>query len=481
MLNSPLLQQISSYIDGKWINASNRGVIAVTNPANGEHLADVPDLGATETTSAVEAAARALLARASLDERARWLTQIHQALLENKHELARIITLEQGKPLKESIAEVEYAAGFFHFCAANMGQLESHSLPGRIRGSEWKIHHRPAGVVGLITPWNFPLAMLAKKFASAIAAGCAVVAKPADLTPLTCIALWQILDQFHLPAGRFNLVIGKAGPIGEVLCAHPAVRLISFTGSTVVGRLLMAQAAPYVKRLALELGGNAPFMVFDDADIEAAVNALMLNKFRCAGQTCVCANRVLVARSVQKDFTDAIAARVAALRVGDGLDASTDIGPLINRGAVEKVNRHVTDALSKGGRQIVEVKLDPALSPNGHFRAPVVLGDLPRNAEMLVEETFGPVVGITAFDSDEDAVTLANSTIHGLAAYVFTRNTDRMQRVVSQLRFGHVGLNTGAGPTPEAPFGGMKQSGIGREGGIEGMLEFCESQTTVQL
>jgi succinate-semialdehyde dehydrogenase/glutarate-semialdehyde dehydrogenase len=344
---------------------------------------------------------------------------------------------------------------------------------------QWTVHHRPAGVVGLITPWNFPLAMIAKKLAPALASGCTAVVKPAANTPLTCVAVWHLLQRLELPPGRLNLVIGRPAPIGEVLCSHPAVRLISFTGSTEVGKLLIEKTAPYVKRLAMELGGNAPFIVMDDADINTAADALMANKFRCAGQTCVCANRVYVQRNVAGPFIEAIAGRVQRLRVGNGMDPDTDIGPLINRDGFEKVDQHVKDALRRGAKRVVGTDRPAPTHEWGAFYSPTVLTDT--TADMLVsrDETFGPVVAIGLFDTEVQAVELANGTPYGLAAYMFTRDTARGQRMAAQLRFGHMGLNTGTGPAPEAPFGGMKESGFGREGGLEGLLEFCEAQTVV--
>ncbi|MCS7033636.1 MAG: aldehyde dehydrogenase family protein, partial [Phycisphaerae bacterium] len=312
MIESPLLQTIGGYIDGRWVGGE--GTIAVINPATQETLAHVPNMAEAQTTLAIESADRALEATSQsplpLEQRRNWLLAIHDALLREKTELARIITLEQGKPLKESLVEVEYAAGFFRYFASIVQTLAPRTLPERIRGLQWTVHHRPAGVVALITPWNFPLAMLAKKLAPALAAGCAVVVKPAELTPLTTIALWHLLQPLDLPPGLANLVIGRPEPIGRVICSHPSVRLISFTGSTEVGRLLIAQSARQVKRLALELGGNAPFLVMEDADLAAAADALTANKFRCAGQTCVCANRVLVHWRVAEEFTRAVAARV---------------------------------------------------------------------------------------------------------------------------------------------------------------------------
>jgi succinate-semialdehyde dehydrogenase / glutarate-semialdehyde dehydrogenase len=479
MIESTLLQHSEGYINGRWTRAESGRTLAVHNPATGEHLADVPDMGKAETTAAVEAADAALRNEPSPAQRRRWLEQTERLLLDNKTELARIITLEQGKPLKESTVEVEYAAGFFRYFAQQLDHLAPRQLPEMARGMQWTVHHRPAGVVGLITPWNFPLAMIAKKLAPALASGCTAVVKPAANTPLTCVAVWHLLERLELPPGRLNLVIGRPAPIGEVLCSHPAVRLISFTGSTEVGKLLIEKTAPYVKRLAMELGGNAPFIVMDDADINTAADALMANKFRCAGQTCVCANRVFVQRNVAGAFIEAIAGRVQRLRVGNGMDPDTDIGPLINRDGFAKVDQHVKDALHRGAKRVVGTDRPAPMHEWGAFYSPTVLTDT--TADMLVsrDETFGPVVAIGLFDTEVQAVELANGTPYGLAAYLFTRDTARGQRMAAQLRFGHMGLNTGTGPAPEAPFGGMKESGFGREGGLEGLLEFCEAQTVV--
>jgi succinate-semialdehyde dehydrogenase/glutarate-semialdehyde dehydrogenase len=404
------------------------------------------------------------------------LTEIAAGLLGHKEELARIITLEHGKPLKEGVVEVEYSAGFFTFFARSLDRIRPELLPERPRNLRWQVHHRPAGVAGLITPWNFPLAMLAKKLAPALGAGCGIVTKPASQTPLTAIALYELMHRIGLPAGRVNLVTGKAGPIGKVLCRHPAVRVISFTGSTEVGKLLAEGAAPYLKRMALELGGNAPFIVFDDADADQAAEALMANKFRAGGQTCVCTNRVYVQAGIAERFSRAVADRTARLKVGDGLSADTDIGPLIDRNGFDKVAAHVADALRRGATRLVGS--DPPRPANdwAAFYPPTVLTGV--TPEMLVcrEETFGPVVAISRFSGELQVVELANSTPYGLAAYVFTCDAARAERVIARLRFGHVGLNTGTGPAPEAPFGGMKESGFGREGGIEGLLEFCETQ-----
>ena len=476
MLESNLLTNCAGYIANRWVAARSGQTIPVNDPATGEHLADVPDMGESETTQAVEAAAKAMERPASIEQRRHWLSEIHRLLMENRKEMARIITREQGKPIKESEVEVEYSAGFFRFFAAQLHHLEPEVLPEPIRNLRWTVYHRPAGVVGLITPWNFPLAMLGKKLAPALGAGCGIVVKPPAPTPLTSVALWHLMEKLDLPTGLVNLVIGRPRPIGKVLCSHPAVRLISFTGSTEVGKALIEQTAPYVKRLAMELGGNAPFIVLNDADVTLAVDSLMANKFRCAGQTCVCANRVYVQRGIEKAFLAAISERVSKLRVGNGSDPQTEIGPLINRAAFEKVSAHVQDALKRGAKKVAGGDPTPPGEYWGAFYPPTVLANA--NAEMMVsqDETFGPIVAIQTFDSEDEVVAKANSTQYGLAAYLFTRNRQRADEIIRQLHFGHVGLNTGTGPAPEAPFGGMKESGFGREGGVEGLIEFTECQ-----
>jgi succinate-semialdehyde dehydrogenase/glutarate-semialdehyde dehydrogenase len=438
-------------------------------------------MGAAETEAAIESAASVLEPEPPLNERRGWLMKIHDRLLEQKLELARIITLEHGKPFKESVAEVEYTAVFFGFFADQIDHLGPKTLSNRICNCRWTIHHRPAGVAGLITPWNFPLAMLGKKLAPAIAAGCASVIKPASQTPLSTIALGHIAEGAGIPAGRINILIGHSGLIGETLCRHPAVRIISFTGSTEIGKLLASQTAPHVKRLAMELGGNAPFIVFNDADPERASDALIANKFRAGGQTCVCANRVFVQSGIAERFTASVARRVAELKVGNGMNPDTDIGPLIDRAGFDKVAAHVTDAIARGAKRLVGADPPRPEQDWGAYYPPTVLAGV--TAEMLVcrEETFGPVVAISTFRTDDEVVNLANSTPYGLAAYLFTSDTDRAKWIISRLRFGHVGLNTGTGPTPEAPFGGMKESGYGREGGVEGLMEYCETQVVAEL
>ncbi|MEZ4649894.1 MAG: NAD-dependent succinate-semialdehyde dehydrogenase [Candidatus Eisenbacteria bacterium] len=546
-LHSKLLPHLAGYIDGAWVSAANGARVPVEDPATGRVLAHVPRMGAAEAVRAVAAAARVFDASgegehgldAELRMREEWLKRIAARILEEKDEFGRIVTLENGKPLAEGRGEAEYAAGFFANAATQLGALRPKVLTARPRGHGWTVHHRPAGVAALITPWNFPLAMIAKKLSAAIGAGCPVVIKPALKTPLSMIALFTVLEEVGIPPGRANLVIGDSGAIGKVLCEHPEVRIVSFTGSTAVGQSILAATAPYVKRVALELGGNAPFLVFQDADLPNAVEHLVQNKLRASGQTCVCTNRVFVHHSVAESFARLLADRVGRLHVGNGMDEGVDLGPLIDRDAFEKVESHVQDALRRGatavtappgigvastgaagttaagtagtdagttgaaadcgagtagsaadsevadtgaadtgaGDRNAAMTGSSSSGAHGFFFPPTVLRSVPESALCAQEETFGPLFPIFEFDTEEEAVAAANDTIHGLAAYLFTADEERAGRIIGRLRFGHVGHNTGTGPVPEAPFGGMKQSGIGREGGSEGLMEYVELQT----
>ena len=477
MLNSPLLKTKLGYIDGTWCPADSQRLTPVINPATGETIATVPQMGRAETIRAVDAAARILALPASIDQRRDWLSRLADLITQHREELGRIITHEQGKPLKEAQGEADYAASFFRYYAGCMDHLRPKVLAERPRGLGWTTYYRPAGVAALITPWNFPLAMLAKKFSAALAADCCCVIKPSSKTPLSMVALFSLIEQIGLPLGKANLVLGPAGEISEVLCAHPAVRVISFTGSTAVGKKLIADTAPHLKRLSLELGGNAPFVVFDDADVDQAVDQLMANKFRGSGQTCVCANRLYVQQNIADTFTEKLAARVSAIKVGNGMDDDVTMGPLIDRKAFDKVKRHVDDAISLGAKRISGSEpVDP--QPNqGCFFPPTVLRGVTANMECVNDETFGPVVPIVEFHDEAEVIAAANLTEYGLAAYVFTGSDERAERVIQRLSFGHVGHNTGSGPTAEAPFGGMKHSGFGREGGLEGLHDFVETQT----
>jgi succinate-semialdehyde dehydrogenase / glutarate-semialdehyde dehydrogenase len=478
MIESELLPQLQGYVGGHWAGADSNATQPVHNRATGELLANVPSMGRDETVRAIDAARQALASPATVEQRRRWLETIERTLLVHASEIGRILTMEHGKPLKEAIAEVEYAAGFFRFCAQHMDELLPRRLEERPRDCTWTVHHRPAGVVGLITPWNFPIGMIAKKLSAALAADCASIVKPSAKTPLTMIALFTLLDrELDLPAGKVNLIMGPAGPIGDVLCEHSAVAMLSFTGSTEVGKELIRKTANEVKKLALELGGNAPYVVFEDADLDSAADHLIANKFRGGGQTCVCANRILVHERVAGDFTRSVAQRAARMRLGNGLDDGVDLGPLIDRHGYEKVRSHVQDAVEKGATLVLGKDPGELARDWGAFYPPTVLRGV--TTEMLCsrEETFGPLVPIMEFKDDDEALRLANDTEFGLAAYLFTGDEQRAEQFARRLQAGHIGLNTGTGPTPEAPFGGMKQSGFGREGGIEGMFEFVETQT----
>lgn len=477
MIESPLLPRLEAYFGGNWTTADSPRNLRVTNPADGSVLAELPMWGAQEAQSAIEAAAAANAGEHSLAARREWLEGIATRLTENRRELGRIICLENGKPWKEAEGEVEYAVSFFRYAATHLQQLRSRRLREHPRDHRWVVHYRPVGVAALIVPWNFPLAMTAKKLAATLAAGAPCVIKPAALTPLTSIALMGIIDSLGLPSGMVNLVIGESGPIGRVFCEHPAVRSISFTGSTEVGQILLRQAAPQIKRLTLELGGNAPFILCADADLDSAVEHLIQNKFRCAGQTCVCANRVYVASAVAAAFTEKLVRRVSELKVGDGLQPDSDLGPLINRAGFEKVRGHMEDAVQRGARcETGELPPEPDRDW-GLFFPPTVLSGVPADARCVSEETFGPLVPLIEFDTESQVIEWANGTEAGLAAYLFTADAQRARRMIRQLHFGHVGHNSGTGPTAEAPFGGMKFSGFGREGGREGLMEFVEPQT----
>ena len=471
-----LPKHLTGYIDGAFLPKRDLAEIGVVNPANGSELARIDGYGSEAAIAAIEAADRAMVEPLPLERRRQILVEIAAGLERHRERLATVITLENGKPLAEARGEVDYARGFYEEAARSLTALAPRVLDGRPRDLEWTVHARPAGVAALITPWNFPLAMLAKKLSSAIAGGCASVIKPAEITPLSCLAFFEILDEdTSMPKGFANLVFGDAQAIGMAMSEHPAVRVLSFTGSTRVGELLARQAAPHMKRLALELGGNAPFIVFDDALVENAVAGLMASKFRCAGQTCVCPNRVYVQEGIADAFTSALAEKVGALRVGDGMEPGTDIGPLINAAATEKVASLVDDAARKGARVLIGGNAAP--TSTGTFYAPTVLAGVATGMRILREECFGPVVPIATFATEDAAIEYANDTEYGLASYVYTADADRADRVAARLRFGHVGINTGSGPTPEAPFGGMKSSGVGREGGEPGLLEFVEFQT----
>ena len=478
MIESPLLQNITGYAGGQWQQAAV-DTFDVDNPATGAVIAKVPFVTEQQVQDAIAAAKKAekLTEPYPLETRRKWLTDIRDALTANRAEMGRILCLEHGKPLNEAQGEVDYAAGFFDYCAKNIEVLSPRNLDAKPKDCSWTVHFRPVGVVGLITPWNFPIGMIAKKLSAALAAGCPSVIKPASATPLTMVALFTLMDKYvDLPAGMVNLVMGKASMIGKALSESPDVPMLSFTGSTEVGCQLIKDTADSVKKLALELGGNAPFIVFDDADLDAAVDNLLANKFRGSGQTCVCANRIFAHEKIVDSFSQKLAARVNKMTVGDGINGDVDLGPLINRAGFNKVKRHLADALEQGAT-LVAGKKPSELNDDDLFFPPTVITGVTPQMCCSREETFGPLVPVASFSDENEVIAAGNDTEFGLASYVFTADVKRAQRVAAGLRFGHVGWNTGTGPTPEAPFGGMKMSGTGREGGEEGLFEFTEAQT----
>ncbi len=465
-----LLRQ-AAYIDGQWVEGSR--ALDVINPATLQVLGQVPALGAPETERAVTAAHRAFESwrRLAAGERGTLLQRWFELILANQEDLARLMTAEQGKPLTESRGEIIYAASFIEWFAQESRRAYGQVIPGHLADKRLLVLREPVGVVGAITPWNFPSAMITRKVAPALAAGCTVVLKPSELTPFSALALAWLGSQAGLPPGVFNVVTGEPAAIGEVLTSDPRVRKFTFTGSTRVGKQLAARCMGTVKRVSLELGGNAPFMVFDDADVEKAVAGAMTSKFRNSGQTCVCANRILVQRGIHDEFVAKLCAQVGKLVMGDGLAGLTQQGPLINAAAVEKVERHVQDALGRGGKLLVG-----GVRGTGNFYQPTVITQVSPEAALCTEETFGPLAGIVEFDTEAEAIRLANDTTAGLAAYCYTRDLNRAWRVSEALQYGMVGLNTGLISTTVAPFGGVKESGLGREGASFGMDEYLETK-----
>ncbi|MES1937993.1 NAD-dependent succinate-semialdehyde dehydrogenase [Salinisphaera hydrothermalis] len=479
MIESYLLKHLAGYIDGQWVEADSGETAEVFNPANSKQLAAIPYMKAAETKRAIAAAKAALPHVPDVATRREWLEDMRDALLDEKEEIGRILCLEHGKPWKEAQGEVEYAASFFDYHAGMMEEaLAPEVLPQKAKDCTWTVHKRSIGVAGLITPWNFPIGMIAKKIAPAIAAGCPTVTKPATETPLTMIAMFQLMhERLDLPKGMVNLVMGSSKDIGGELMSSPDVPMISFTGSTGVGQLLIEQSKDWVKKLGLELGGNAPFIVLDDADLDSAADNLIANKFRGGGQTCVCANRIYVQSSVYDEFSKKVIDRVKALKVGDGMDEDVNVGPLINAAGFDKVKDHVQDALSKGAKLEVGKHPDELDSDKSLFYSPTVITDVTHDMKCCTDETFGPLVPLIKFDTDEEALKLGNQTEFGLASYVFGKDEARAHKIIANLHFGHCGFNTGTGPAAHAPFGGMLQSGVGREGGHDGLMEYIELQT----
>ncbi|EXU74525.1 MULTISPECIES: NAD-dependent succinate-semialdehyde dehydrogenase [Erwinia] len=471
-LNDPQLLRQQACFGGRWQAATRGETLPVTNPSTGETLATIPALGEEETLAAIACAdaVRPAWGKTPEAERARLLEKWHQLILDNADDLATIMTAEQGKPLAEARGEVLYGASFVKWFAEEARRIYGEIIPAPTRDRRILVLKQPVGVAAAITPWNFPIAMITRKVAPALAAGCPIIVKPSELTPLSALALMVLAERAGFPAGVIQVLTGLPQAIGETLTASRTVRKISFTGSTRVGQLLMQQSAESIKRLSLELGGNAPLIVFDDADLEIAISGVMVSKFRNAGQTCVCANRILVQRNIYPRFVEKLLAEVAKLKVGDGFVAGNTLGPLINEAAVRKVNAHIDDALSQGA----ELLAGGVHQGEGTFVRPTVLGGVTSAMRIAGEETFGPVAPLFIFDSEEEAIALANDTVYGLGAYFFTEDGRRAWRVAEALEFGMVGHNTGAISLEVAPFGGIKMSGVGREGSHHGIDEYLE-------
>jgi succinate-semialdehyde dehydrogenase/glutarate-semialdehyde dehydrogenase len=472
-LTDQKLLRTQCFVNGEWIDAADGRTSTVTNPATGEAIATVPVLDGKATQLAIRAAATAFPAWAArtAKERSVILRRWYDLMMANQQDLARLMTAEQGKPLAEAAGEIAYAAGYIEWFSEEARRVYGDVIPGHNADKRILVLRQPVGVVGAITPWNFPAAMIARKAAPALAAGCTFVCKPAAQTPLSALAMAELGQRAGIPAGVLNIITGKASEIGAELTSSPIVRKLSFTGSTGIGKLLMTQSAATLKKLSLELGGNAPFIVFDDADLDAAVQGALASKYRNTGQTCVCTNRFLVQKGVYEDFAQRLTTAVGKLKVGDGLKGPTDQGPLIDMAAVNKVEEHVADALAKGGKLLTGGKRHAL---GGQFFEPTVITGATKAMLLAREETFGPVAPLFSFATESEAIALANDTEFGLASYIYTRDLARSWRVSEALEYGIVGLNTGLISTEVAPFGGIKESGFGREGSKYGILDYTE-------
>lgn len=472
-LKDPTLLREANLIGGTWVGADDGKTVDVLNPATGVLVGRVPAMGTAETKRAIAAADaalgpwRAMLAK----ERAAILRKLYDLMMANQDDLAVIMTAEQGKPLAESRGEIAYAAAFIEWFGEEAKRVYGDTIPQNVKGRRIIVQKQPIGVFAAITPWNFPTAMITRKAGPGWAAGCAGVLRPASQTPFSALALGVLAERAGMPAGVCNVITGPAGPIGKELTSNPIVRKLSFTGSTEVGAKLLAQCAPTIKKTSMELGGNAPFIVFDDADLDAAVVGAIVSKFRNSGQTCVCANRLLVQDGVFDAFAEKLKVAVEALRVGNGMDEGVTQGPLINADAVEKVEDHIADALGKGARVVTGGKRHGL---GGTFFEPTVLADVPRTAKVFHEETFGPLAPLFRFETEAEAIEMANDTEFGLASYFYARDVGRIFRVAEALDYGIVGINEGLISTEVAPFGGIKSSGLGREGSKYGIEDYLE-------
>lgn len=462
------------HINGEAVGAS-LPKIDVINPANGEKVGTVPNGGKAEAILAIEAANEAftLWSQLTAYERANYLKKLNDLIIANQEELGKIMTLEMGKPIAQSLGEAIYSASFVEWYAEEAKRIYGETIPSHMNNKRMQVWKKPVGVVGAITPWNFPLAMITRKIAPALAAGCTVVIKPSRESPLTAMKFMELVEEANFPKGVVNVVTGSSSQIVGEMMENPIVRKVTFTGSTEVGKLLIEQSAKNVTKLSLELGGHAPFIVLDDANIDLAVEHAIVSKFRNTGQTCVCANRVYVQEDVYDEFVEKFAERVSNLNVGDTFDQSVEIGPLINESGLEKVTHQVEEAVEKGAKVVTGGK---RLDYSGYYYAPTVIRDVDHSMEIMYEETFGPVAPVQKIKTDKEAIELANNTPYGLAAYLFTESVSRGINIIEQLDYGIVGWNDGLPSAAQAPFGGMKESGYGREGGREGIEAFLETQ-----
>ncbi|WP_223421009.1 NAD-dependent succinate-semialdehyde dehydrogenase [Tateyamaria pelophila] len=471
LLKDPSLLETRAYVNGAWIDGDH-GTFDVINPARGDVIAEVADLSRAQVAEAIAAAETAQKdwAKWTGKERAGVMRKWYELMMANQDDLGIILTAEQGKPLAEAKGEVAYGASFVEFFGEEAKRIYGETIPGHQRDKRITVLKQPIGVAASITPWNFPNAMITRKAAPALAAGCAFVARPAELTPLSAIAMGVLAERAGIPAGVFQVITtSDSSSTGKEFCENPAVRKLTFTGSTAVGRILLAQAAEQVMKCSMELGGNAPFIVFDDANLDDAVEGAIMCKFRNNGQTCVCANRIYVQAGVYDAFAAKLHARVAAMKIGDGLDAETDLGPLINAKAIEKVADHIADATSKGAK--VLLSSDPM---DGNFVPPTILTGVTQDMKVAQEETFGPLAPLFKFEDEDEVIAMANDTIFGLAAYFYANDLSRVYKVSEALEYGIVGVNTGIISTELAPFGGVKQSGLGREGSHHGIEDYLE-------
>ncbi|QQO16761.1 NAD-dependent succinate-semialdehyde dehydrogenase [Bradyrhizobium diazoefficiens] len=473
-LKDPSLLAERCFVGGGWIDADGEATFPVDNPATGAIIGNVPQCGARETGAAIAAAEQAFQVwrKKTAGERGELLERWFDLMIQNSEDLARIMTLEQGKPLAEARGEITYGASFVKWFAEEARRVYGETIPAASVDGRIIVQKQPIGVVAAITPWNFPNAMITRKAAPALAAGCTIVIKPAEATPFSALALAVLAERAGIPKGVLNVLTGRPADIGAALTKSPVVRKLTFTGSTRVGKLLMEQCAATVKRVGLELGGNAPFVIFDDADLDAAITGVVASKFRNGGQTCVCANRIFVQSGIYDAFADRLVAATSKLKVGDGLVDGTTIGPMINQAAIDKIQQHVDDAVSRGAAIVLGGN-----AMGGLFYQPTVLKDVTTEMRVAQEETFGPVAPLFRFANEADAIAMANDTPFGLASYLYTRDISRAFRVAEALEFGMIGINAGSVSTTTAPFGGIKESGLGREGSHHGIEEFLEMKT----